>query len=347
MSELSVERKTAIEVIHFRGHTPIYIETEPEVRDEKARDTMLTLLKDADAFVSLYYLSEGYGEKVLDDKTPIEFELFEFRRLHPEKPVLFFQRTPDRGVRPSERMLEFFRRQAAEIGTEIRSFAGPKALQPVVAGALHPYELSSDNPNVSQRITIRYVGPDFIGLVGRIAEVLFTTYKLNIDDISHTAAGIHAIVSVACSPRHSALTPEHVDTGGLRAQLLSEIESARLIAAGDNKTLSDLTAAEASQVFVDQNPLAPRECQFYVIIRAIDAPGQINAVCKELRDRHFNIDKLQITPTPAEYPRQRTMALLLSRHDGLDSRETVDLIEGALQYLVGVRAFSIRAIGKC
>jgi acetolactate synthase small subunit len=82
-----------------------------------------------------------------------------------------------------------------------------------------------------------------------------------------------------------------------------------------------------------------------VVIRAIDAPGQINAVCKELRDRYFNIDKLQLTPTAYEYPRQRTMTLFLSRHDNLDTRKTIELIEVALQYLVGVRAFSIRVIG--
>ena len=345
MSELSTERKTAIEVVHFRGHTPIYIETEPEVRDERARDTMLTLLKDADALVSMHYLSEGYGEKILDNKTPIEFELFEFRRMHPDAPVLFFRRRPDRGVSPSSRMIDFFNRQAEMIGVPITPF-GPRELQPIIAEALQPYQMSSDSQNVSQRITIRYVGADFIGLVGRIAEVLFTDYKLNIDDISHAAAGVHATVSVACTPRHSAMAPESVDTATLRTRLLSEIESARLAATSEDKRLSDLTGAEVAQVFVDVNPASPPPLQFYVVIRAIDAPGQINAVCKELRDRHFNIDKLQLLPTASEYARQRTMTLLLSRHDDLNTRQTIDLIEGALQYLVGVRAFSIRVIGN-
>src|SRR5437588_3901455 len=91
MTELFIERKTAIEVLHFSGHTPLYIETEPIVKDVKAREVMLSLLRDADGFVSIHYLSEGQrNEEVLDNYTPIEFELVEFMKLHPHKPTLLF-----------------------------------------------------------------------------------------------------------------------------------------------------------------------------------------------------------------------------------------------------------------
>lgn len=344
MSELSVERKTAIEVIHFRGHTPIYIEGESDVDDDTAGERMTSLLTDSDAFVSLFYLSEGTGRKSLEDKTPIEFELLQFRRLHPDRPLLFFRRTPDHGVNPSERMLDFFTRHAADAGSAVTSFRGPRELQPRMAAALDAFEKSSDSHSSTQRLAIRYVGPDFVGLVGCVAEVLFTAYKLNIDDISHTAAGIHATVSVVCSPRHSALATEVVEIESLRAHLLREIETARSGATKSNRALYDLTAAETIQIFVNQNLPAPPQTQYHVVIRAIDAPGQISAVCRELRQLTYNIEKLQIIPTPAEYPRQRTMALLLSSHDGSPARNTVDRIEGALQYLVGVRAFSISVI---
>src|SRR5881394_3496307 len=103
MRELFFERKTAIEVIHFAGHTPLYIETEPMVKDVEARETMLSLIQNADGFVSLHYLSEGRrDEEILFNHTPIEFELNEFMRMHPEAPVLLFKRVPDDEVAPSQ-----------------------------------------------------------------------------------------------------------------------------------------------------------------------------------------------------------------------------------------------------
>ena len=347
MSELSVERKAAIEVVHFAGHTPLYIETEPEVRDEAARQTMLSLLSDADCLISMHYLSEGRSDiQILGDHAPIEFELIEFCRLHPGSPVLLFRRTPDRYVRPSERMLDWFDDQALALNSPIITFTSVKDLQVVLSTALRPYKGSGDDVNVSHHVTIRYLGPDFIGLIGKIAEVIFTGYKLNIDNISHATSGEHATVCVTCSPRQLAAMPESIDVKKLRVDLLAAIEQQFLLASTPFVRLAESGSQSGPQVVVDLDQVRPARRQFYLEIRAIDAPGQINAVCSALRELHYNIDELQLKPTPFEYPRQRTMTLSVSRRDSTEQalRQEIDRIEGMLQYLVGVRALSIKTI---
>ncbi|MGA8807307.1 MAG: hypothetical protein WB973_05470, partial [Thermoanaerobaculia bacterium] len=281
---MAIERKIAIEVIHFSGHTPLYIETEPFVRNAQAKDAMLSLLSDADGFVSIHYLSEGRSDiNELGEHTPIEFELIEFCRLHPNAPVLLFRRkSPDQYVKPSERMLNWFDDMAARLNSPIISVANPNELQVAMGSALQPYGHSTDDANVLQRVTIRYLGPDFIGLIGKMAEVIFTKFKLNIDDISHTAAGEHATICVSCTPRQLVSTPESINTRRLQADLLAEIEQAFLAEMGDSSGVQELLSVSSPQVFVDLNPSPARQQQFYLEIRAIDAPGQINAVCKQL-----------------------------------------------------------------
>src|SRR5258708_7296120 len=201
MLELFVERKTAIEVIHFAGHTPLYIETEPIVKDLEARATMLSLLSDSEAFLSLHYLSEGQrDEEILDNHTPIEFELVEFMKLHPHRPILLFQQTPDQDVTPSPNMLRFFRHKAESLKKEIVTFQGPGQLHERLLDALSHYKGRKDDIRSINSVVIRYLGPDFIGLVGKISEVIFTKHGLNVDYISHASRPRRATRCMSSSP---------------------------------------------------------------------------------------------------------------------------------------------------
>jgi hypothetical protein len=347
MQEVFIERKTVIETVHFSNHTPLYIETEPMVKDERARQTMLSLLSDADGLISIHYLSEGRPDiDLLQDHTPIEFELLEFCKLHPQAPIILFRKSPDQFVTPSPRMLDFFNKMASRLGVEVVEFKHQRELQVKLSGVLRQYQMKVDDTNPDSRVTIRYMGPDFMGLVNRLSEVLFTRYKLNIDYISHAAAGGHSTVCVSCSPRLLPGTPDTIDPRHLEAELLTELEAEILQAAGENRLVNGADLHARPEVIVDIDDATLRRRKFYVIVRAIDAPGQLNAICKELLELRFNIDELQLRPTAPEYPRQTTITMWLSRDDTRDDdlRLELDAIEGALQYLVGVRAFSIRAM---
>jgi len=350
MTELLVERKTAIEVVHFSGHTPLYIETEPEVKDEAARQVMLSLLADADGFLSLHYLSEGrQDEAILNNFTPIEFELVEFIKLHPNKPVLLFRRRPDDEVVPSPHLARFFRQKAEALKTPIIDFRTPGELHERLLNVMSHYKSRRDPGDRSAVLVVRYLGPDFIGLVGKVSEVLFTRHRLNIDYVSHASRDGAATLCLSCSPRD--IEPQL--TSLYAEQVRTDIETGLRQVLDENARGNSRKARQASQIrdshfqlIVDLMRRSPRPPQFYVEVRTIDAPGQLNAICKALRDRHFNIDDLQQRPTPAEYHRQATSVWWLSKPGSKpkDQRENLAAIEAALQYLVGVRSFSIKVI---
>src|SRR5689334_3384345 len=185
MREVYLERKTAIEVIHSAGHTPLYIETEPFVKDRDARDTMLSLLKDADGFVSIHYLSQGRpNDEWLDHLAPIQFELVEFMRLHPTAPVLLFRQRADYFVAPSPQLIDWFNHQAILRKVPIHEFDGSEKLHARLSEELHRFKAERDDRKPVDRIIIRYLGPDFIGLIALLSQMIFTKYKWNVDYIS-------------------------------------------------------------------------------------------------------------------------------------------------------------------
>ena len=194
LDELFLERKTAVEVIHFEGHTPLYIETERDVGEKLAKKTMLSLIADADALVSIHFLTAGRKFPMLRQLTPIEFELEEFRRLRKGKPIFIFRRTQEDTL-PNPTMLQYFDDVAKAIGIAPIPFQRPEDLQRKLRNALSAYEHEADDEQPPYRVTVRYVGPDFIGLIAKISEVLFTICKFNIDYISHASQGGHATIA--------------------------------------------------------------------------------------------------------------------------------------------------------
>jgi hypothetical protein len=347
--ELYIERKTVIEAIHFAGHTPIYIETEPIVTDERARDTMIALLSDADAFLSLYYLSEGRRTPVLNGKTPIEFELDRFldkrRELQNDAPILMFRRVPE-DVNPSHAMVHYFEDIGKSIGVKPIDFDSPDDLQARLEDVLRRYRRKKDQTHVPYKVTIRYMGPDYLGLIGKLSEVIFTTYRLNIDYISHSSSGGHATVCLSCSPRLLPGSPDSMNGVELREVLLDELERDLELATRERRLSGTASVDIAPEVVVDVEPPSALLQQFFLEIRTIDAPGQLNAICKVLREKQYNIDELQLRPTQREYPKQVTITLWLSRLDGgpADLQTEVNRIEAALQYIVGIRGFSTKAV---
>jgi predicted amino acid-binding ACT domain protein len=349
MREVYLERKTAIEVIHSAGHTPLYLETEKFVKDREARDTMLSLLADAEGFVSIHYLSQGRpNDEWLDHLAPIQFELVEFTRLHPKAPVLLFRQKVDSFVAPSLQLIDWFNHRAIVLRTPIHEFEGSQELHASLMDQLSHYKGEQDAQRHLSRVIIRYMGPDFIGLVALLSQILFSKYKWNVDYISQGSRDVFANLFLSCSPRSR--TPEITDTTLelLRVEL-SEAITQSLQPPKSNKNRKQKTApVRHFSLEVNRASTEPHPPQFFMEIRTIDAPGQLNTVCKILRDMKFNIDDLQLRPTPSrEYPRQTISFWWISRPDSRPRDRERDFVEleAKLQYLVGVRAFTIRIAG--
>lgn len=345
LDELFLERKTAVEAIHFAGHTPLYIETEREVRDKLAKKTMLSLIADADALVSIHFLTAGRKFPILRLLTPIEFELEEFRRLHKGKPIFIFRRVQE-DTSPNSTMLQYFDDVARNIGTMPIPFQRPEELQRKLRDLLRAYEHEADAERPPYRVTVRYVGPDFIGLIGKISDVLFTVCKFNIDYISHAAQGGHATVCLSCSPRRLPEGKSPIDKRRLRKALLMELRRDCDMAKAENRLIGTEAEQFEPDIVVDLDDAGATRSQLFVELRAIDAPGQLNAVCRILRAHDYNIDELQLRPTPPEYYRQTTMTLRLSKKDGIlaDWPSELEAIESALRYLVGIRAVTTKHV---
>lgn len=352
MRELSVERKEAIEAIHFAGHTPIYIETEPQVKDEETKIVMDDLLKGSDGFVLICYLSEGRHEEVLGHLTPIQYELCKFRELHPDSPVLLFRKVPDPYVTPSPGLILWVEAVSRDLRINIVDFQGSQELDSELLKALRTYKKDRSTSDIAEKLIIRYTGPDFIGLIAKISGILFSVYKLNIDYISHASRGGLATLYASCTPRELPDHPTMIEKEELRENLIKGIKEDLLEAAGQDRFVDGADPHGALNIEVDKDTTAPKPFEFYVELRNIDAPGQLNAVCRVLKAHKINIDELQLKPTPPEYKRQVSICLWLSKPewqsrlaDELQKEIVKELrdLEIGLRDLIGVRAFSIRA----
>jgi len=341
MEELVMERKTAIESLHFAGHTPLYIETEPMVKNKEAKQVMDSLIRSADALVSIYYLSEGRIESILNNLSPIYYEFEEFKRIHPEKPIFLFRKRPDIFVNPSANLLEWFKNKKEQYKLPYLEFIKTDELAGEIVNQLGNYATKPCGTK-DNRIIIRYSGPDFIGLIGKVSEVIFTSFKMNIDYISHASRGGLATIYLSCSPIESLPRLMH-----LKQILCKQLADDIIKVEGEDRGIDGFNPNKKFEIKIDRDDTKSPNMQFFVELRTIDAPGQLNAICKVLKELKFNIDELQQKPTPPEYKRQSNMILWLSPKNDKSKNEiktTLIKLETAIRNLVGVRAFSIRVV---
>jgi hypothetical protein len=345
MRELFIERKTAVEAIHFSGHTPLYIETEPEKKDNGTKETMDQLISGADGFLSIFYLSSGKKRPILDNYTPIQYELLQFCKVHHDRPVLFFRQKPDRFVKPSKEMLAWFRKQAKIRKSKIITFESQNDFNKKLREELLKFKIGKDEINNRKTYIVRYSGPDYRGLIAKISEIIFTWYKLNIDYISHASQGDLATVYITCSTSNLSSNKIGINTESFREQICDATQRDFSIQCPD---MENKWTIPFVQVNTDNTPRYT--FQFYLELRAISAPGQINAISRILRDSKFNIEELQQKPTPPEYKKQAAISIWLTKKEWLqeidDDHIEADLrdLEIKIRYLIGIQAFSIRIV---
>jgi predicted amino acid-binding ACT domain protein len=344
--ELQMERKTAVDSVHLAGHEPVFIEAEPEVKDKKAKKTMDLMLQRSNALISISYISLGSPEQILGRRTPIEYEMYLFRKIHPEGPIFLFAKKVDRYINREPRLMDW-RSQEEEKGPKIIEFDTAAELSEETVKRVKDLP-RTPAPPATERKVIRYEGPDYVGLIEVLSETLWSAFGANIDYISQGARADLATVLFGCSFRHDT----QATAESIKRQLMKAVRKDMEKERATQKFLTSRMNSHPVHIRVEDDKSRKPKTQFFVEIRTIDTPGQLNAVCKVLKRLQINIDDVTLRPAPAEYPRQTVVALWISsapdvgRKEGWEERSvsTLARLETEVRDIIGVRSFSIRMV---
>lgn len=339
-----MERKAAVDSVHLAGHEPIFIETEPQVKDKAARRTMDLMIKRSEALISLCYLSLGKLDPILGRRSPIDYEMWRFLKTHPAGPVFIFAKNRDRYVNQDPHLEEWLQKQS-EKGHEIIPFDTPADLSEQVVHRVKDLPKTTIT-KAETRKAVRYEGPDYLGLVEVLSETLFAGCGANIGYISQGARAGVATVLLGCTFRENSLSATRIQRR-LRSAVMKSIEDEQ----ARQPHLADRRRIFPVRIKIEDDFLISACEEFFVEIRTIDTPGQLNAVCKVLKRLRLNINDITLRPAPSEYQRQTTIALWISSMDNEDfeprseaSIATLARLESEVRDIIGVRSFSIRSV---
>lgn len=336
-------RKSAIEALHDAGHRVLYIEGEQSEEDPgQLRMTMEGMISNADVFVGVYHVdSKGVRSSALDGLTPIEFELScmvnTLKRRGREQDVrthlLLFQL---RGTK--QRWL-----------SKILKSVAPESRPPIIEYGHYndligtvfdkAYGASFPPSDITRRsnytIQIEYHGRDEAGLLQIISEFLVSHHAMNVNDVWASSRQKNALLYLSASwIGDDSRRP--TDRGTMENALRSMLEQ-RLEVKLDERSL---------RVY-DNGGLDDGDHVYgYFDIRVIDAPGQLNTICKALKRYDLNITRINLTPAPLEFHRQTSISLEIE----LDRRGSTDMtrrakflqLETLLRDLIGVRSMTSR-----
>lgn len=343
--ELRMERKTAVDSVHMAGHDPVFIEAEPEAKDKRAKKTMDLMLQRSDALISISYISLGKSEPILGRRAPIEYEMDKFRKVHPKGPIFHFAKRVDPYISLEAHLVDW-RCQEEEKGFKIVEFDTPAELCEETVKRVKDLP-PTPVPQAVTRKVIRYEGPDYVGLIEVLSETLFSTVGANIDYISQGAQAGLATVLFSCSFRHD--TPATAKS--IKRQLMKAVRTDVEKESVTQELLTSRMNSYPPRLRIEEVESQEPETQYFVEIRTIDTPGQLNAICKALKRLRFNIDDVTLRPAPSEYPRQTVIALWISPAPAVERKEdwersisTLARLESEVRDIIGVRAFSIREV---
>lgn len=336
-----MERKTVVDSIHLGGHNPVYIEAEPIVKDKRAKKTMDLMLQRSAALVCVCYISLGRNEQILGRRTPVEYEVSIFRRMHPEGPIFIFTKDVDRYIQQAPSLRDWIQAQGRR-GASVIPFEDSVSLSEGVLKCLRRLPPGETLPSYSRK-AIHYEGPDYVGLVGIISETLFGEFGANLDYISQGARAGLATVLLGCSFRDRTPANAQAIQRKLRKVVLEDMRREK----GSQKLLASRMDSYKVRIRVEEDDSWRPGAEFFVQIRTIDTPGQLNAICKVLKRLQFNIDDVTLRPAEVEYPRQTLVTLWVSSAEEREKPMPIlDLarLEWAVRDIIGVRSFSIRRV---
>ena len=345
IDELRRERKAAVDSVHFAGHEPVYIEAEPFAKDDKAKRAMDRMLSRSEALLSIAYMSLGHTSDILNDLTPIQYELRKFREMNPRGKIFMFEKACDI---PRDFHLEDWLTRLKKSGIKIIEFNTAAKLSERIVGTLSGLPLHSEEATGPRR-TIRYEGPDYIGLLEMLSETLFSRFGANINYISQGARSGLATVLLGCSLQGDGTPDSSLVEEELEETVAQDIEEQKL----RQPKLMGNSGRHKVRIEVEEDESEPPDKEYSLEIRTIDTPGQLNAVCKVLKKLDFNIEDVTLRPAPLEYPRQTLISLWVS-HVPLESSmgehaEKLGVfarLESELHDIIGVRAYSVRMVSS-
>lgn len=342
------ERKAAINAIHVAGHRPLFIEAEEyRATPDELREKMDRMLEQADLFVGIYGDSLGENETALD-----------------YKPVLYELKTmaESLGEAATERMLLFAKkdqspdsRSAVDVLAKVKGlnaptiFERPHELTGVIFEEMCGFEPKEPEWREQSRIQVEVEvsAQDVPGLLGAISEYFYAEYGMNVDQVAGSSWTERAVLHLSLSlgeggrsHRTGGGFPRPRNEGGSVPQ--KEFEE-RL-----RKDLAERCETSKRNIKVYATEAGPPrekgQGYFFVDLRTIDTPGQLNAVCKAVKETELSIADVHLTPSPMEFPRQTSLSMRIA----LDGDREVSMrrqfmeLETRLRDLPGVMAIDTR-----
>ena len=348
-----LDRKSAIDCVHLAQHRPLYIETESYIATDgdvegskeysaaisKLRQLMVTMIERSNFFVGVYSSDAGKRYKELDHKSPIVFELHTFLEHLKKNDLLHEAHDRIRLFRTQESDAHWVDEKLADWGLprqpKIIEFNDYSDLIGLIFDEVRYLETEPQGDTSTARdltIDIEYHGTDQADLLRIISEYLFSQHAMNIDHVWGSAKGEVAMLNISAS-----LVGDSLEFPGNEA-----LESDLRTAVGVHLGL----AASKVPLNVHSRPAQFEETAFgYVEVRCIDAPGQLNTICKAITDLDLNMTQLHLAPAPPEFPRQTVIAITVKldrKAEGLSQRAHFLRVESKIRDLVGVRAIGTR-----
>jgi predicted amino acid-binding ACT domain protein len=323
-----VERKTVIDIVHYMKHRPIFIEAEQMRQGEQSKPLIDEMIKNSDALIIIDDDHLGRSEKWLRDMTPLQYEIREFQKRvvkmgwDPRNRIVAFVRKNFRGQPISEAVYSYMCTlvDGAENTESYKEYDDlAESVRKIIKNR---WGIGTLEINKSKYIKIQYSGQDKPGILGTIAELLYTQFRMNVTHVSGTAVGDQAFIVVIAVPWIG--ISYEPDKDKIRIAL--------------NDTLKE-------NVDVSIGFGCGFEAKFYFELRVLDVPGVLNALCKALAALHINISDLRQRPAPREFDRQSIILMWLTPTNAERDIEDCYLrVEARLRNLVGVLAISSHII---
>ncbi len=341
INEIRQARKAVIDTVHNNDHIPVFLEEVLETKEVKVKDKLMidALLESSDALVLIYYISLGFKESVFDNLTPIQYEFQQFKKIKPNAPCLLIGQIADPSKNAEQGLIEWVTMISDNENVSHDEYGNPNDLSVKVNEWIQSLELNSMSTGSSDKMIVRYNGPDYLGLLSKITEILFCNFALNIEYISFAAKYGKATFYITCSQGSKLVNKER-----LADTLQTEIE--RESKGNEIKTSTTIVrGSDLLNVQIDNEAEVIKQYQYYLEIRTLNVPGQLSAISKILRDLDFNIDELSLKPTEKEYKGQTTITIWVSHLYDVNINVTsseMTRLDTLINGLAGVRSLYIK-----
>ncbi|ANM29976.1 hypothetical protein ABI59_10935 [Acidobacteria bacterium Mor1] len=339
-----VERKSAIDVVHSLGHVPVFIEAEQMARGIESKALMESMVERSDAFLMICDDHLGHADSNLEGRPPLIFELQHFMARDqvngapPGDSLHIWMREPF-GVKGEPIVPELNAQIAIALPglSEIkyhyyREYHDLAAdLYSVVLGGWGRGNLS--RALAGMRLHLRFGGADSPGILGRVAELLYSKFRLNVSYVSGSSVGGLAALDLTAE----CWEPERKlpDEDSVMEAINRELSSLGV------ERLPDAEAT--SETLVRTLPAATKRSTFYFELGVLDVPGVLSALCKALAQQEINIRALQQRPAREEGRSEIILRAAPAVGDEIAESEIYRRflrLETRLRNLVGVQSLS-------